>query len=225
MQHLPWEEVNLTRLTGTLATPVNPILLRPAFRSICHLKSQPRNLKWLEIFRRFVQQDIFWVVLVDEMTSTYSSAPPMLYQLLTWKSWPAQPPLLSVLLLLCLTKVNKGELSITLTVPQLRLMDPWWSNPSLPGSPRRSFNLKGMLLFRQAQWAMTYFDPRIGSEGKLTPEAGKPQDRSTKVLTVRSQWGIDRCKKTGVLFQMKISVCEKVSQSQVTEKATDEMPC
>ena len=129
------------------------------------------------------------------MTSTYSSAPPMLYQLLTWKSWPAQPPLLSVLLLLCLTKVNKGELSITLTVPQLRLMDPWWSNPSLPGSPRRSFNLKGMLLFRQAQWAITYFDPRIGSEGKLTPEAGKPQDRSTKVLTVRSQWGIDRCKK------------------------------
>ena len=33
--------------------------LRPAFRSIYHLKSQPRNLKWLEIFRQFVQQDIF----------------------------------------------------------------------------------------------------------------------------------------------------------------------
>ena len=89
-------------------------------RSICHLKSHPWNLKWLEKFKKFSAWDNFWGVDEMKCCSTYSSVP--LYQL-TWKSWPPQQhPLFAPPLLLCSFAHwflcfwgNKGELSITIS--------------------------------------------------------------------------------------------------------------
>ena len=89
-------------------------------RSICHLKSHPWNLKWLEKFKKFSAWDNFWGVDEMKCCSTYSSVP--LYQL-TWKSWPPQQhPLFAPPLLLCSFAPlflcfwgNKGELSITIS--------------------------------------------------------------------------------------------------------------
>ena len=83
--------------------------------------------------------------------STYSSAP--LYQL-TWKSWPAQPPLRSCSsapLFLCLA-VNKGEQSFSITfktVPQTRFRAMTKSHSSLGPRQKVRVNLKELLPFRQ----------------------------------------------------------------------------
>ena len=89
-------------------------------RSICHLKSHPWNLKWLEKFKKFSAWDNFWGVDEMKCCSTYSSVP--LYQL-TWKSWPPQQhPLFAPPLLLCSFAHwflcfwgNKVELCITIS--------------------------------------------------------------------------------------------------------------
>ena len=126
---------------------VNPILLRRRAQTCLSLHlSLEVPASELEVTGNF--QAICstrYILWVDEMTSTYSSAP-LLYQL-TWKSWPAQPPLLSfsILLLLCLTKVNKGEQSITLTVPQLRL----WAHDQILLSQGRP---DGFLIWRECSY-------------------------------------------------------------------------